>query len=117
MRAERATRFILVVSGGHVAAGRCANRRRAKLRVVRVASQPHVDRIVEPGTTNIKLVARRGEICNDIAAELQGGAFRPANSARVFLRTARNRAPTGSLPAGLQKYHSRIPRICRRSPP
>jgi hypothetical protein len=32
--------------------------RRAKSRVARVASQPDVDVIVDPETTNIKLVAR-----------------------------------------------------------
>jgi hypothetical protein len=63
MRAQRATRFILVVSGAHVAAGIRQIDWRAKSRVARVASQPDVDLIVAPETTNIKLVSRWSEIC------------------------------------------------------
>jgi hypothetical protein len=36
---------------------------RANSRVARVASQPDVDLIVDPETTNMKLVARWGEMC------------------------------------------------------
>jgi hypothetical protein len=63
MRAQRTTRFILVVSGAHVAAGHRQIDGRARSRVAWVASQPDADLIVDPDTTNIKLVARWREIC------------------------------------------------------
>jgi hypothetical protein len=50
--AERATRFSLVESGAHVAAGPSTNRLSSN--VVRVTSQPQVDLTVDPETTNIK---------------------------------------------------------------
>jgi hypothetical protein len=45
-----------VVSGANVAAGHSTNRLAGK--VARVASQPDVNLIVDPETTNMKLVAR-----------------------------------------------------------
>jgi hypothetical protein len=63
MRPKRATRFILVVSGTHVAAEHSTNRLTSQF--APVASQSDLDLIVVPETTNIKyikLVTRRGEI-------------------------------------------------------
>jgi hypothetical protein len=51
---------------------------RATSRVVRVASQPDVDLMVDPETTNIKLVARWREICNGRSHRLPIAIVRPS---------------------------------------